>query len=108
MRCGLQNTAGLEERYGEAGAKNILSSFQNMAAFRTNDFDTRQLVIHRLGENYQNFSFSAQQENLNIQRAGQTVEDWNLLRLRNGDAVVALAGEKPFIFRMPLYREIKQ
>lgn len=30
------------------------------------------------------------------------------LRLRNGDAVVALAGEKPFIFRMPLYREIKQ
>lgn len=108
MLCGLQNTAGLEERYGEAGAKNILSSFQNMAAFRTNDFDTRQFVIHRLGENYQNFSFSAQQENLNIQRAGHTVEDWNLLRLRNGDAVVALAGEKPFIFRMPLYREIKQ
>lgn len=105
MMCGLQNTCGLEEQYGEAGAKNILSSFQNMAAFRTNDYDTRQFVINRLGENYQNFSFSAQQENLNIQRAGHTVEDWNLLELQNGEAVVSLAGENPFLFTMPLYRQ---
>lgn len=101
--CGLQNTAGLEEQYGEAGAKNILSSFQNMMAFRINDFDTRQFVINRLGENYQNFSFSAQQENLNIQRAGHTVEDWNLLKMKTGEAVVSLAGEAPFLFTMPLY-----
>ena len=103
VMCGLQNTAGLQEQYGEAGAKNILSSFQNMMAFRINDFDTRQFVINRLGENYQNFSLSAQQENLNIQRAGHTVEDWNLLKMKNGEAVVSLAGEAPFLFAMPLY-----
>lgn len=103
MMCGLQNTCGLEEQYGEAGAKNILSSFQNMVAFRTNDYDTRQFVINRLGENYQNFSLSAQQANLNIQRAGHTVEDWNLLKLKNGEAVITLIGEDPFLFIMPLY-----
>ena len=103
MMCGLQNTCGLEEQYGEAGARNILSSFQNMMAFRSNDYDTRQFVINRLGENYQNFSISAQQTNLNIQRTGHTVEDWNLLKLKNGEAVVSLAGEDPFLFTMPLY-----
>ncbi|MGI6095699.1 MAG: type IV secretory system conjugative DNA transfer family protein [Lachnospiraceae bacterium] len=103
VMCGLQNTAGLEEQYGEAGAKNILSSFQNMAAFRTSDFGTRQFVVDRLGENYQSISFSAQQENLHIQREGHTVEDWTLLKMKNGEAVVALAGEAPFLFTMPLY-----
>lgn len=103
VMCGLQNTCGLEEQYSEAGAKNILSSFQNMVAFKSNDYDTRQFVINRLGENYQNFSLSAQQANLNIQRAGHTVEDWNLLKLKNGEAVVSLTGEDPFLFTMPLY-----
>ena len=104
VMCGLQNICGLEEQYGEAGAKNILSSFQNMIAFRTNDYDTRQFVINRLGENYQNFSLSVQQENLNLQREGHTVEDWNLLKLKNGEAVVSRAGEESFLFTMPLYR----
>lgn len=104
VMCGLQNICGLEEQYGEAGAKNILSSFQNMIAFRTNDYDTRQFVINRLGENYQNFSLSVQQENLNLQREGHTVEDWNLLKLKNGEAVISLAGEESFLFTMPLYR----
>lgn len=103
MLCGLQNTCGLEEQYGESGAKNILSSFQNIVAFRSGDYDTRQFITTRLGENYQNISLSAQQANLNIQRAGHTVEDWNLLKLQNGESVVSLAGEDPFLFTMPLY-----
>ena len=48
--CGLQNIMGLEDLYGEDGAKNILASFQNMVVFRVNDFDTRQFVIQRLGK----------------------------------------------------------
>ena len=101
---GVKVMCGLQEQYGEAGAKNILSSFQNMIAFRTNDYDTRQFVINRLGENYQNFSLSVQQENLNIQREGHTVEDWNLLKLKNGEAVISLVEGDVFLFTMPLYR----
>ena len=41
--------------------------------------------------------------NLNIQRAGHTVEDWNMLKLKNGEAVVSLVDEDPFLFAMPLY-----
>lgn len=103
VMCGLQNISGLEEQYGEAGAKNILSSFQNIVAFRSNDYESRRFLIDRFGENYVNYSFSAQQANLNIQRAGHTVEDWNLIKRQNGEAVVSLSGEDPFLFKLPLY-----
>ena len=104
MLCGLQNTAGMEDLYGDFGARNMLSSFQNMVVFRLNDHDTRQFVIRRMGENYSNHSISPQQKNLNIQREGHTVEDWQLMSLRPGEAVVALAGESPFLFTMPKYQ----
>lgn len=104
VMCGLQNIMGLEDLYGEDGAKNILASFQNMVVFRVNDFDTRQFVIQRLGKNYSNHSLSAQQENMNVQREGNTIEDWQLLSLKLGEAVVLLEGESPFFFTMPLYK----
>lgn len=103
VMCGLQNLAGLEDLYGEDGAKNILASFQNMVVFRVNDYDTRQFVIQRLGKKYSNHSLSVQQENMNVQREGNTIEDWQLLSLKLGEAVVLLEGELPFLFTMPVY-----
>ena len=103
LMCGLQNIAGIKEVYGEAGADNVLSSFQNLITFKLCDYDTRQFVVNRLGENYQNFSVSPQQNNLDIQREGHTVEDWQLLNLGLGEAVISLQDEKPFLFTMPKY-----
>lgn len=104
MLCGLQNVSGLEDRYGETGAKSVLASFQNVIGFHTCDYETRRFLIDRLGTNYQNISFSAQMENLNIQREGHTVEDWDILSLGLGDAIVSLKGEKPFLFTFPKYK----
>lgn len=104
LLCGLQNVSGLEDRYGETGAKSVLASFQNIIAFHTCDYETRCFLSDRLGKNYQNISFSAQMENLNIQREGHTVEDWDILSLGLGDAIVSLKGERPFFFTMPKYR----
>lgn len=104
MMCGIQNISGLENQYGEAGAKNILSSFQNMIVFRLDDYDTRQFIVNRMGMNYCNYSFSAQQKNLNIQREGYTVEDWQLRSLKLGEAVISLAREAPFLFTIPKYQ----
>lgn len=101
--CGLQNVSGLEELYGEAGARNILSAFQNMIVFRTIDPKSREYVIGRMGENYQGLDFSAQQTNLHIQRAGHTIEDWDLMNLANGEAVMSLVGERPFLFTLPMF-----
>lgn len=104
LLCGLQNLPGLADSYGEIGAKRILASFQNMVSFRNSDHDTRQFIMERMGRNYQNVSFSAQQENLNIQREGHTVEDWDILSLKRGEAICCLKDERPFFFTMPKYR----
>ncbi len=107
LLCGLQNTPGVANLYGgEDGAKAILASFQNIISFSISDHETRRFLIDRMGANYQNISFSALQENLNIQREGHTVEEWDLLEMRpgGGDALVSLKGERPFFFTMPKYK----
>lgn len=104
LLCGLQNLPGLADSYGEIGAKCILASFQNMVSFRNSDYDTRQFIMERMGTNYQNISFSAQQGNFNIQREGHTVEDWDILSLKMGEAICCLKDERPFFFTMPKYR----
>ena len=101
--CGLQNVSGLSDVYGETGAKRVLASFQNIISFHNTDYDTRQFLIDRLGSNYQNISYSAQQMNHHVQREGHTIEDWDILSLKLGEAVVSLKDEKPFFFTMPKY-----
>ena len=101
--AGLQNISSVEEAYGAAGAKSILAGFQNLFAFKITDYDTRQYVVGRLGENYQNLSFKAQTKNVNVQRLGHTAEDWVLTGLGKGEAVVKLEGRSPFLFKLPKY-----
>lgn len=108
VMCGLQNIPGAVDIYGEAGAKRILASFQNIITFRVSDYDTRQFLISRMGTNYQNHSFASQQENVHIQREGHTVEDWDILSLRFGEAIVSLKSESPFLFTMPKYCSSKE
>lgn len=102
--CGLQNVSGLADAYGETGQKKILASFQNIVAFRNSDYETRQFLMERFGRNYRNTSFSAQQKTVNIQREGYTVEDWDILSLSLGEAIINLKNESPFFFKMPRYK----
>lgn len=103
--AGVQNIKALENIYGEAEAKNLLSGFQNMFAFKMSDHDTRQYVMDRMGANYKDISYSSQGENIHIQRQTYTVEEWELqnLGLCKGQAVIELAGERPFLFQIPKY-----
>ena len=102
--AGIQNISGLTDIYGEAGAKRILASFQNIFAFRVSDYDTRQFLKERWGTNYENHSFTVWQKDVSIQREGYTVEDWDILSLKLGEVIVGLKDEKPFLFRIPKYR----
>lgn len=104
LMAGLQNISAIENIYGEAGAKNILAGFQNIFAFKITDHETRRFMVDRLGENYQNLSFRAGLKDLSIQRSGHTVEEWDLMALEKGQAVVTLADRKPFLFKLPLYQ----
>lgn len=103
VMAGIQNISAIEDLYGDAGARNILAGFQNIFAFRITDYHTRRFLVERLGENYQNISFSAQNESANIQYTGHTLEEWDLMELELGQAAVVLAGEAPFLFRFPRY-----
>ena len=101
--CGAQNINALQEIYGEAGAKNILAGFQNIACFRLADSETRQFIAERFGKNYQNISFSAQGSSLQIQREGHCLEDWDIQHLDCGQAAILTPAGNPFLFRFPKY-----
>lgn len=101
--CGIQNISALQEIYGEAGAKNILAGFQNIACFHLADYETRRFMAERFGLNYQNIAFSAQNNNIHIQREGHCLEDWDILRLQQGQAAMLFPKEPPFLFHFPKY-----
>lgn len=104
MMCGLQNVSAIRELYGEAGAENIMAGFQSIVSFRLTDDRSREFMKKRLGENYQNIRFLAQNNNMNIQRNGYCMEDWHMMNLGVGQAAVLLAGEQPFLFHFPRWR----
>lgn len=102
--CGIQNISSIEEIYGEAGAKNILAGFQSIVCFRLTDYESRQFIINRSGENFENINFSPQNDGINIQRSGHCIEDLDILRLEKGEAIITLAeNPKPFLFKFPKY-----
>ena len=97
--CGLQSIRQLYHIYGEDRAKAMLSGFMNCFCFQTEDFDTRQFIVNRFGETYENIHYEFGTEPINIPREGHTVEDWDVLDLNIGQAYIKLNKCKPFLFR---------
>lgn len=104
--AGLQSIEQLYEIYGEARGKNIASGFSSVFAFKPNDTTTRNFISDLYGKNivleqYKTFSNIVTEE----KREGKTVEDWDIISLNVGEAIVALTNEKPFKYRFDLYEE---
>ena len=104
---GLQNISAIEAIYGEAEFKNIMAGFQSVIGFNVTDHASKQFLAERSGQNYVNYSFTAQNNNLNTQREGYCVEPWDIQKLKCGQAAVMLADEKPFLFTFPEYKDWK-
>ncbi len=103
--AGLQSVSQLNEVYGEEKAATILSGFTNLISFRTADPVTREYIVSRFGKNYYNLSFHVNSDDpTNIQVNGNTVEDWDILALKTGDAFVSLYGAEPFRFEFAEYK----
>lgn len=105
MICGIQSITSLRSAFGE-DADSIISNISNMVAFRVNDKASRQLIQERCGENlvmrpstWKNGDYYEE-----LTRA-YTVEDWHLLTLDKGDAVVQLSNKLPFQFHFNPYHE---
>lgn len=100
--AGLQSISQITASYDEAVGKNILAGFGSVFAFRLNDTASRTYVSDLYGKNLMAYRYqNVGNQLLDRERDGHTVEDWDLLSLRPGQAVVGLASQNtpfPFFF----------
>lgn len=96
--AGLQSMTQIHDMYGEDKGEAILAGFSSVFAFRPNDHKTREYVQSRFGQNMVSEMFDANEKAITERRQGNTVEDWELSKLRVGEAIVGLDGAPPFRF----------
>lgn len=103
--AGIQSMEQLYEVYGEIEGRNIASGFQSTFCFRTNNAASREYIKGIHGQNYSSIQFLDLSKKTNeITRQGNCVEDWDIITLSKGEAIVGLVGEKPFKFYIERYR----
>ena len=103
--AGIQSIEQLFEIYGQSRGRNIATGFSSIYAFRSNDEATRNYVSGIFGKNmvlehYQMMNNQMTEE----KRIGNTVEDWELINLQVGEAIVGLPFSQPFRFHFDIYK----
>lgn len=102
--AGIQNITQLYDIYGMSRGAVIASGFSNLFAFKTIDAESRDYVSKVFGKNYYSMSyFNSADEFVDENREGHSVEDWELMDLGIGRAVVGLANHRPFYFSFEEY-----
>ncbi len=99
---GIQNVEQLYDIYGEERARSILSGFMTSVAFRVNDSASRNYIKELYGSNRKKeiYMSSVQGRGITEQvRDGNVVEDWDIVNLGIGEAIVGLPGIQPFILK---------
>jgi type IV secretory pathway TraG/TraD family ATPase VirD4 len=103
--AGLQSIDQLNANYtNEAEARNTIAGFSSVYAFHSNDYPTREYVSRLFGKNMLMESYQNSNNQIHFEkREGHSVEDWDLISLRTGEAIVGLPGIPPFQFMFDLY-----
>ena len=103
--AGLQGIDQLNANYeNEAKAHNAVAGFSSVFAFQSNDFNTREYVSKLFGKNTILETFPEANGSRHYEkREGYVVEDWDLVNLQVGEAIVGLPGTPPFRFRFDLF-----
>lgn len=100
---GMQNVDQIIDIYGEHRAKNIFSGFMSHFAFRVADYNTRNYIKERAGQNRKRTSGTFAQESF---ESAHVVEDWDIAGMtEKGQAIIMLNGHPPFRFRFAEYKE---
>ena len=98
--AGIQSVEQIYDAYGKNHGNAILAGFSNMFLFRSNDWATRQYISDLLGRTitmdlYKDYN----NEYKPHIREGHVAEDWDLMNLKIGQAIVCLPFEQPFLFQ---------
>lgn len=104
--AGLQSIKQLDAIYDkEAQAHNAIAGFSTVAAFRSSDPNTREYVSGMFGKNAVIERLEHADGTAEYKRQdGFVVEDWDVISLRTGEAVVGLPEVPPFKFRFKEYK----
>lgn len=102
--AGLQSVGQINAAYGPEVGHDILAGFGSIFAFHLNDEESRRYVSDLFGLNLMSYRYqNAGNGQLDREREGHTVEDWDLQMLSCGEAVVGLASQPtPFRFQFSL------
>ena len=104
--AGLQGIDQLNANYeNEAKAHNAVAGFSSIFAFGSNDFKTREYISKLFGKNMILETFQeANGSRIYEKREGYVVEDWDLVELNVGEAIVGLSSTPPFRFKFDLFK----
>lgn len=99
---GIQNVNQIFDGYGVDRGKSLLSGFLTSVCFRVNDEASRQFIKGLHGQNRKKEVFSASVQGRGITeqiRDANVVEDWDVLRLGIGEAIIGFPAVQPFYFK---------
>lgn len=108
---GIQNVEQIYDNYGEERARSIMSGFSSLFAFRVNDAKSRDFVKDFFGKNIKLERYTptiTTKGTIEEKREAFVVEDWDLTRLKIGEAIVGFPGEDPFKFHFNIFNERKE
>lgn len=108
---GVQNIEQVFHAYGEDLGRSILSGFSTMIAFRVADGTTREYIKEIFGKNRSLVVYESGIKSRGIienMQETHVVEDWDIGKLRVGEAIVGYADYQPFRFRFKRYVSMNQ
>ena len=99
---GIQNIDQVYENYGENRARSLLSGFLTSICFRVNDYKSKEYIkdLHGVNRKKEIYMASVQGRGIveNV-RDSNVVEDWDISRLKLGQAIIGFPGQEPFLFQ---------
>ncbi len=99
---GIQNVDQVFDSYGEERARSLLSGFLTSVCFRVNDVHSKSFIRDLHGENRKKETYMSSVASRGITeqiRDAYVVEDWDIARLKLGQAIIGLPGSEPFLFQ---------
>jgi len=105
---GIQNVEQIYDNYGEERARSIMSGFSTLIAFRVNDAKSREYIKDVFGKNIKLERFTptvTTKGTIEEKRDAFVVEDWDLNRLKIGEAIIGFPGEDPFKFQFNIFEK---
>lgn len=92
IAASLQHIGQVRSKYTKDIADGMLNNFRNLIAFKCSDYDTREFIKNRFGQQYKFHTiYRSLSERISLNNLETTVSDEDILSLRRGEAIISTA-----------------